>query len=68
MDSDRRNFFVSYTSVDEGWATWIAHVLEDTGYSAVIQAWDFRPGSNFVIEMQQALQSSERLIAVLSPA
>jgi len=33
----------------------------------VIQAWDFRPGSNFVIEMQKALQSSGRLIAVLSP-
>lgn len=68
MEGTRKDFFVSYTSADEEWAVWIAHVLEEAGYSVVIQAWDFRPGSNFVIEMQRALQSSDRLIAVLSPA
>ena len=62
-----RDFFVSYTSADEQWAVWIAHVLEEAGYTVVIQSWDFRPGSNFVVEMQKALQSSDRLIAVLSP-
>jgi hypothetical protein len=67
VNQERRNFFVSYTSVDEGWAAWIAHALEEFGYTVVLQAWDFRPGSNFVIEMQRALQSSDRLIAVLSP-
>ncbi|MEV4510278.1 toll/interleukin-1 receptor domain-containing protein [Dactylosporangium sp. NPDC049525] len=67
MDSARKDFFISYTSADEEWAVWIAHVLEEAGYSVVIQAWDFRPGSNFVIEMQKALQSSDRLIATLSP-
>lgn len=67
VESARRDFFISYTSADEAWAVWIAHVLEEAGYSVVIQAWDFRPGSNFVIEMQKALQSSDRLIAVLSP-
>ena len=67
MQSARADFFVSYTSIDEGWAEWIAHVLEEAGYTVVLQAWDFRPGSNFVIEMQRALQSSDRLIAVLSP-
>lgn len=68
MTSHQRDFFVSYTSVDETWASWIAHVLEDAGYSVVIQAWDFRPGSNFVLEMQKALRSADRLIAVLTPA
>jgi hypothetical protein len=67
VDRDRRDFFVSYTSADQTWAEWIAHVLEDTGYTVVIQAWDFPPGSNFVIEMQHALQSADRVIAVLSP-
>lgn len=33
-----------------------------------MQAWDFRPGSNFVLEMQQAAANAERTIAVLSPA
>jgi len=63
----RRDFFISYTSADEDWAEWIAHVLEEAGYTVVIQKWDFRPGSNFVIEMQKALEFSDRLIAVLSP-
>jgi hypothetical protein len=67
VDRGRIDFFISYTSADEPWAEWISHVLEEAGYAVVIQAWDFRPGSNFVIEMQRALQSSDRLIAVLSP-
>jgi hypothetical protein len=32
-----------------------------------VQVWDFRPGSNFVLEMQQAAQISERTIAIVSP-
>lgn len=32
----------------------------------VIQAWDFRPGGNFVLEMQKAAQA-ERTLVVLSP-
>jgi hypothetical protein len=32
----------------------------------VIQAWDFRAGANFVLEMQQAAATAERTIAVLS--
>jgi tetratricopeptide (TPR) repeat protein len=42
-------------------------VLEEAGYKVVIQAWDFRPGSNFVLEMNQALKEAERVLAVLSP-
>lgn len=67
VDGTGSDFFVSYNSADERWAEWISHVLEDAGYSVVVQAWDFRPGSNFVLEMQKALRTSERLIAVLSP-
>lgn len=61
------DFFVSYTSVDRAWAEWIAFVLEEAGFSTVIQAWDFRPGSNFVIEMQKAASEADRTIMVLSP-
>src|SRR5690554_4385923 len=61
------DFFISYTGVDETWAEWIGHVLEDAGFSTIIQAWDFRPGSNFIINMQQAATTCDRTIMVLSP-
>lgn len=61
------DFFISYTHADSAWAEWIAFELEDKGYSTVIQAWDFRPGSNFVLEMQRAAATAERTIQVLSP-
>jgi hypothetical protein len=61
------DFFVSYTAADQSWAEWIAYTLEANGYSCVIQAWDFRPGSNFVVEMQRAASQAERTIAALSP-
>ena len=60
------NFFVSYTRSDLRWAEWIAGVLEEAGYSTVLQAWDFRPGENFVERMDRAMRDSERTIAVLS--
>lgn len=62
------DFFISYTHVDSRWAEWIAYVLEEEGHSTIIQAWDFRPGSNFVLEMQRAAAEAERTIMVLSPA
>lgn len=61
------DFFVSYTHSDKQWAEWIAFVLEEEGYSTIIQAWDFRPGSNFVLEMQEASSTAARTIMVLSP-
>jgi tetratricopeptide (TPR) repeat protein len=62
------DFFVSYTSTDRAWAEWIAWQLEAEGYRVVVQAWDFRPGSDFLQQMHQAVQEAQRIIAVLSPA
>jgi tetratricopeptide (TPR) repeat protein len=67
-DSPARDFFISYTAVNRAWAEWIAVQLEAAGYATVLQAWDFRPGSDFLHEMQQATTSAGRTIAVLSPA
>lgn len=64
----RVDFFISYTSADLPWAEWIAQVLEAAGYSVLVQAWDFRPGANFVLEMDRAVRISDRTVAVLSPA
>jgi hypothetical protein len=61
------DFFISYTSVDRAWAEWIGYVLEEEGFTVIIQAWDFQPGSNFVLEMQKAASDADRTIMVLSP-
>ena len=61
------DFFISYTQADLLWAKWIAQTLEGAGRSVKIQDWDFRPGGNFVVEMQRAILGSDRTIAVLSP-
>lgn len=61
------DFFVSYTAADRPWAEWIAWVLEDAGYKTRIQAWDFKAGSNFVVEMHRAASEADRTLAVLSP-
>ena len=63
-----KDFFVSYNSADKTWAEWIAWVLEENGYTVVIQAWDFRPGGNFILDMQRAADESHRTIMVLSEA
>jgi tetratricopeptide (TPR) repeat protein len=67
-DSGGRDFFISYTAVNRPWAEWIAVQLEATGYTTLLQAWDFRPGSDFIHQMQQATSTAGRTIAVLSPA
>jgi hypothetical protein len=66
VEQMKKNFFVSYNGHDKQWAEWIAWILEEAGYSVIIQAWDFRPGSNFVLEMQSATVQAEKTIAVLS--
>jgi hypothetical protein len=67
-DRQAWDVFISYTQVNRPWAEWIAVQLEQAGYSTVLQAWDFRPGSDFIHEMQQATSTAARTIAVLSPA
>ncbi len=68
MEKDTRaDFFISYTRADRIWAEWIARQLEQEGYTTLIQAWNFRPGSDFVQEMDSATRTSGRTIAVLSP-
>jgi hypothetical protein len=65
--AEKKDFFVSYNRADKQWAEWIAWQLEEAGYSTIIQAWDFRPGSNFILDMQRAAEQGRRTIAVLSP-
>lgn len=61
-----KDFFISYNKADKQWAEWIAWKLEEANYDVVIQAWDFRPGENFVLRMQDALKNTQKMILVLS--
>ena len=61
-----KDFFISYNRFDKNWAEWIAWTLEESGYSVIIQAWDFRPGGNFILDMQRATAETQKTIAVLS--
>jgi hypothetical protein len=56
-DSQARDFFISYTQVNRPWAEWIAVQLEAAGYTTLLQVWDFRPGSDFLHQMQQPTTS-----------
>ncbi|HEX4307294.1 MAG TPA: TIR domain-containing protein [Solirubrobacterales bacterium] len=62
------DFFVSYTGPDQPWAEWISWQLERASYRVKIQAWDFRPGANFVVAMHEASQEASTTLCVLSPA
>ncbi|WP_428264595.1 toll/interleukin-1 receptor domain-containing protein [Haliangium sp.] len=66
--STRGHYFISYNQADRAWAEWIGWMLEAEGHTVVVQAWDFRPGQDFVFEMQRATQESRCTIAVLSDA
>jgi hypothetical protein len=67
VDSDR-DFLVSYTQVDRFCAEWVAWTLEDAGFTVLIQAWDFVPGSNWVTGMDEGVSRVVRTVAVLSDA
>jgi len=62
------DFFISYAGADQVWAEWIADTLERAEYRTVLQKWDFRPGENFILRMDRALDEAERVLAVMSPA
>ena len=60
-------YFISYNSADLDWAEWVAWQLEDSGHTTIIQDWDFAPGSNFPLKMDEAAAIADKIIAVLSP-
>jgi hypothetical protein len=62
-----KNFFISYNEHDRQHAEWIGWQLEEAGYSIIMQAWDFKPGGNFVAAMHEAVLGTERALLLLSP-
>ncbi|PFJ58616.1 toll/interleukin-1 receptor domain-containing protein [Bacillus thuringiensis] len=60
------DFFISYNHKDEEMAEWIAWILEAAGYSTFIQAWDFKSGNNFILQMDKGASNSKHTLALLS--
>ena len=58
----KKDFFISRNGADAAWAEWIAWQLEAAGYTTVLHDWDFRPGANFVLDMQQAASGAVKTI------
>ncbi len=63
---EEKEFFISYNKADKGWAVWIAWELEVNGFTTYLQAWDFKPGENFVLNMDKGLIHCKRFIGVIS--
>jgi hypothetical protein len=68
MSAYKWDFFISYTQADRPWAEWIAWTLEEDGHRALIQAWDFVPGTDWLAGMQAGTRDAARTVAVLSDA
>lgn len=66
MSKEIKDFFISYNKADKEIAKWIAGTLEENNYTTYIQTWDFKPGNNFILQMQDAVKSCKRTIIVLS--
>ena len=60
--------FVSYTAADKSWAEWIASVLAEREHEVLIQEWTFKHGPRVLHQVNEALETTEVTIAVLSPA
>lgn len=67
ISNETRDFFISYTHTDQESAEWVDWQLRNAGYSTVLQSKDFRPGSNFVLEMDLATRQAKQTLLILSP-
>ncbi|MFL0364616.1 toll/interleukin-1 receptor domain-containing protein [Pseudobacillus sp. 179-B 2D1 NHS] len=66
MNEISYDFFISYNHNDEEYATWIAYLLEEAGYKTFYQAWDFKAGNNFILEMQKGAKFAHHTLALIS--
>ena len=61
------DFFISYNAADAAKAEWIAHTLRGDGFSVRFAQSELEAGDSIVGWMREALDDSDRLIAVSSP-
>ncbi|MFC0527885.1 FxSxx-COOH system tetratricopeptide repeat protein [Phytohabitans kaempferiae] len=59
--------FVSYAGPDRPWAEWVASQVEAAGRTVELDVWDWAPGSNAVLKMNDALTAGQ-VVALYSKA
>lgn len=59
--------FISYSEPDAAWAEWMAWELYEAGFEVYLQAWHFNSG-DFINWMNDAIETSDWMVAVVSPA
>jgi TIR domain len=62
------DFFVSYASTDQDWATWIAQQLIAAGYTVEVDVWNWAAGMDVIAATQQAMDRAARVLEVWSPS
>jgi tetratricopeptide (TPR) repeat protein len=62
----QRALFVSRAAADADFAAVIGAILQDAGYSVILQQWDFG-NRNFIERVHAALAEGARVVALLSP-
>jgi tetratricopeptide (TPR) repeat protein len=61
-----KRVFISRAGADAAMAAVIGRILEEAGYSVILQQWDFANRS-FINEMHEAVGGGARVVALLSP-
>jgi predicted O-methyltransferase YrrM len=61
--ADKPHFFISRVGEDAEYAKWVAEVLEEAGYTTILQDLDFQAGDSFIHKMNEALAAAEQMIA-----
>jgi hypothetical protein len=56
-----KDFFISDAAVDEPWAKSITVTLDQAGYTTLVQAFDLRPGDDFMHSMHEATTTSSHV-------
>src|SRR6185436_4763252 len=60
------DFFITYANDDRAWADWIAWHLSNARYSVELDTWDFRPGENYVLRLEDALEAATNVLIIQS--
>lgn len=68
MDARLNRVFVSYARPDEEWAVWLGSILKLLNFNVELDIWSWSVGDDFTVRMNQALDSADILIAILSEA
>ncbi|MCB9785116.1 MAG: toll/interleukin-1 receptor domain-containing protein [Deltaproteobacteria bacterium] len=63
---DRDDFLLSYASVDEAWALWVAGVLRGAGFAVASQPWEFGCPGGYVLDLDDALDRAARVMCLVS--